>query len=153
MLTQQKKRIALVAHDHKKQELITWAKKHIKFLERHTLIGTGTTGRMLEEALGLPVKKMESGPLGGDMQIGAQIAESQIDFLIFFWDPLESQPHDPDVRALLRVAVVWNLPLACNEASADYMMASPLLEDEYVRKIPDYSNYKKRSSGLLSPFA
>ncbi|MDO9170214.1 MAG: methylglyoxal synthase, partial [bacterium] len=102
------------------------------------------TGKALEEALGFAIKKLQSGPLGGDQQIGAKIASNEIDFLIFFWDPLEPQPHDPDVKALLRMAVVWNIPIACNRASADFMISSPLMEGEYDRLVPDYDNYRNR---------
>jgi methylglyoxal synthase len=137
-----KKRIALVAHDHKKEELLEWARANRQILERHELIATGTTGTLLQQMLNLPIDKVQSGPLGGDLQIGAKIAEGEIDFVVFFWDPLEAQPHDPDVRALLRVAVVWNVPVACNLASADYMLSSPLMLSGYSRRLPDYRNYR-----------
>jgi len=140
-----KRRIALVAHDHKKEELLEWARAQRKILERHELIATGTTGTLLQQTLELPIEKVQSGPLGGDLQIGAKIAEGKIDFVVFFWDPLEAQPHDPDVRALLRVAVVWNVPVACNLASADYMLSSPLMISDYSRRLPDYRNYRERS--------
>jgi methylglyoxal synthase len=122
-----RRRIALVAHDNKKADLIEWAKFNRGTLVRHDLVATGTTGSMLQEQVGLDVKRLHSGPLGGDMQLGAMISEGQIDLLVFFWDPLEPQPHDPDVRALLRIAVVWNTPTASNRATADYLISSPLL--------------------------
>ncbi len=124
-----RRRIALVAHDHKKADLIEWAKYNRGTLVRHDLVATGTTGGLLHEQVGLDVKRLHSGPLGGDMQLGALIAEGDVDLLVFFWDPLEAQPHDPDVRALLRIAVVYNTPTACNRATADYLISSPLLAD------------------------
>jgi len=138
------KRIALVAHDNKKNDLIEWAKYNLDSLHKHEIMATGTTGIFLEEELGLKVSKLQSGPLGGDQQIGAKISEDKIDVLIFFWDPLEPQPHDPDVKALLRIAVVWNIPIACNRSSADFIFSSPLMNEEYSRKVPDYNNYLKR---------
>lgn len=138
------KRIALVAHDNKKQALVEWAKFNRDLLAQHKIYATGTTGEILERELGLKVTKLQSGPLGGDQQVGAKIAEGEIDFLIFFWDPLEPLPHDPDVKALLRVAVVWNIPVACNRASADFMISSPLMDEEYERLVPDYEAYRRR---------
>ena len=139
-----RKRIALVAHDNKKRDLLEWARFNRDLLARHQLFATGTTGRMLEEALETPVVKLQSGPLGGDQQVGAKIAEGSIDFVIFFWDPLEPHPHDPDVKALLRIAVVWNIPVACNRASADFMISSPLMDAAYDRLLPDYEGYRQR---------
>jgi methylglyoxal synthase len=138
------KRIALVAHDHKKQDLMEWAKYNRDTLSEHILFATGTTGRLLEELLQLPITKFHSGPLGGDQQIGSKIVEGEIDFMIFFWDPLESQPHDPDVKALLRMAVVWDIPMACNRSSADFMISSPLMKQAYDRNLPNYQTYQQR---------
>ncbi|HUI44909.1 MAG TPA: methylglyoxal synthase [Nitrospirota bacterium] len=140
----QQKNIVLVAHDHKKQDLLEWAKFNRDLLAKHRLYATGTTGTLLERELGLEVIKLQSGPLGGDQQIGAKIADGVIDFLIFFWDPLEPQPHDPDVKALLRIAVVWNIPAACNRATADFMISSSLMSDEYKRLVPNYETYRQR---------
>ena len=138
------KKIALVAHDNKKPDLLEWAKFNRDLLAHHEVYATGTTGAVLERELGLKIKRLQSGPLGGDQQIGARIAENKIDFLIFFWDPLEPLPHDPDVKALLRMAVVWNIPIACNRASADFMISSPLMEGEYDRLVQDYEEYRTR---------
>lgn len=139
------KRIALVAHDKKKADLIDWAIYNKRALAEHDLIATGTTGKMLEVELGRPVLKLFSGPLGGDQQIGAMIAEEKIDLLIFFWDPMEAQPHDSDVKALLRLAVAWNILMACNRTTADFILTSILMNDEYPVRVPDYSNYLKRT--------
>lgn len=138
------KRIALVAHDHKKQAMVSWALMNKEKLQTHSLYATGTTGKILEKALNMKVEKLKSGPLGGDQQIGALIADQEIDILFFFWDPLEPQPHDPDVKALLRLAVVWNIPVASNIASADYLINSPLFDGGYNREIPDFTDYLKR---------
>jgi methylglyoxal synthase len=144
MIMADDKKIALVAHDNKKKDLLEWAKYNRELLAGHTLYATGTTGTTLETELGLEVHKLQSGPLGGDQQIGAMIAGNDVDFLIFFWDPLEPMPHDPDVKALLRMAVVWNIPIACNRASADFMISSPLMDEEYIRLLPDYDEYRGR---------
>ena len=136
------KNIALVAHDNKKEDLFEWAKFNCRFLAEHSLYATGATGQLLKSRLGLNVTQLESGPLGGDQQIGSRISEGQIDFVIFFSDPLEPQPHDDDVKALLRIAVVWNIPVACNRASADFIISSPLMSTVYERKVPDYSEYR-----------
>ncbi len=133
------KTLALVAHDHKKPELIRWAIEHKAELQKHRLVATGTTGGLLQKALTLEVKRFKSGPLGGDQQIGALIAEGELDCLIFFWDPLNPAPHDPDVKALLRLCSVWNLPVACNTATADMLITSPLFfEGNYQRKMPEF---------------
>lgn len=142
-----RKRIALVAHDHKKAELIEWAVYNKSILSKHRLYATGTTGTLLETALDQSVNKFLSGPLGGDQQIGAHIAEGKIDVLIFFWDPMEAQPHDPDVKALLRLSATYNIPVACNRATADFMFTSPLMHQDYETLLPDYSAYTSRKLG------
>ena len=147
ILMGKKKKIALVAHDNKKENLREWVKFNRYLLSLHEIYATGTTGKILEKELGMEIHKLQSGPLGGDQQIGAKIASGEIDFLIFFWDPLESLPHDPDVKALLRMAVVWNIPVACNRSTADFMVSSTLMDKEYNRIIPDYENYRQRSIG------
>lgn len=144
-LNRQSKKIALVAHDNKKRDLLEWAMFNKELLAHHELYATGTTGKLLEEQLGFSVHRLKSGPLGGDQQIGAKIAEGEIDFLIFFWDPLEPLPHDPDIKALLRIAVVWNIPVACNRASADFIISSPLMDVAYERIIPSYEDYLERN--------
>lgn len=138
------KRIGLVAHDNQKDELVEWARFNRGTLSCHRLVATGTTGGLLERELGLEVRRLKSGPLGGDLQLGALIAEGKIDLLVFFWDPLEPMPHDPDVKALLRIAVVWNVPVACNRATADYLISSPLLDLPYERAAPDFTAYERR---------
>ena len=132
------KKIALVAHDNMKGDLLDWARLNRPLLLQHKLYATGTTGTLLEQDLTVRVHKLQSGPLGGDQQVGARITEGEIDLLIFFWDPLQAHPHDPDVRALLRVAVLWNVPVACNRASADYMISSPLLSGAYQQRRPQH---------------
>jgi methylglyoxal synthase len=144
----QRKKIALVAHDHKKEDLLEWVRFNKGTLLQHELFATGTTGKILEEALGSKITTFESGPLGGDQQIGARIAEGRIDFLIFFWDPLESLSHDPDVKALLRMATVWNIPTACNRTTADFLISSPLMCQEYQRSLPNYESYRQRLKNL-----
>ena len=139
-----RKRIALIAHDNKKKELIEWTRFNIERMVQFEVYATGTTGKMLEEETGLTVSRLHSGPLGGDQQIGALVAEGKIDVLIFFWDPLEPLPHDQDIKALLRLAVVWNIPVACNRATADFLFASPLLFSDYERMIPDFTAYQNR---------
>ena len=141
-----RKKIALVAHDNKKQDLFEWAKFNRELLAQHELYATGTTGKVLRAKLDLDITNLESGPLGGDQQIGSRISQGEIDFVIFFWDPLEPQPHDPDVKALLRIAVVWNIPVACNRSSADFMISSSLMSGVYQRLVPDYAKYRARAS-------
>jgi methylglyoxal synthase len=146
------KRIALVAHDNRKKDLIEWVRWNHRVLIRHSLVCTGTTGRLVEQAIaemapqadGFAVTKLKSGPLGGDQQLGAMIAEGMIDFMIFFWDPMEPHPHDVDVKALLRIAVVYNIPIACNRATADFMISSPLMEQAYRPAVADMSAYIER---------
>lgn len=135
-----------MAHDNKKDELLQWSEQQREKLQDFYLYATGTTGKRLEENLKLPVHKLKSGPLGGDQQIGALIADGEIDLLIFFWDPLEPLPHDPDIKALLRLAVVWNIPVACNGATADYLFSSPLLQGGYQPRKPDFTTYENRKT-------
>lgn len=149
------KRIALVAHDNRKKDLIEWAEWNYEVLIHHKLISTGTTGRLVEEAINqrlddkedqhFEVTKLKSGPLGGDQQLGAMIAEGAIDLLIFLWDPMQPLPHDVDVKALLRISVLYNIPTACNRSTADFMISSPLLDAEYEPNIKDYSDYIGRT--------
>lgn len=139
-----RKTIGLVAHDNKKPDLIEWCRYNRQMLVRHDLVATGTTGTLLEDELGVGIVKLQSGPLGGDQQLGAMIAQGEVDFLVFFWDPLEAQPHDPDVKALIRLAVVWNIPVACNRATADFLISSPLMTGTYVRAAPDFRAYLNR---------
>jgi methylglyoxal synthase len=135
----ERKRIALIAHDHRKADLLDWARYNQDELENHELLGTGTTGSMIASDLGLDVERFKSGPLGGDQQIGARIAEGGIDLVIFFWDPMQPQPHDVDVKALLRIATVYNVPMATNRSSADFIISSPLMTEPYERTLVDYS--------------
>ena len=142
----QRKRIVMIAHDNRKLDMLEWARDHYEVLRHHELHATGTTGGIIAEDLGLDVHRFLSGPLGGDQQVGAALAEGRLDVVIFFWDPLEPQPHDPDVKALLRMAVVWNIPIACNRSTADFMISSPLMEAEYDRLVPDYDAYRSRNA-------
>ena len=137
------KSVALVAHDNRKTELLEWTKNNLESMEKLEIYATGTTGKLLQSQLGLKVHRLHSGPLGGDQQIGALISEGKIDLLIFFWDPLEPLPHDPDIKALLRLAVVWNIPAACNQATADFIFRSPMLFN-YERSVPDFTAYQNR---------
>ncbi len=139
--------IALVAHDGMKNNLIKWVKQHSHLLTSQTLYATGSTGKLIADKLDISVNRLESGPLGGDQQIGAMIVERKIDMLIFFWDPLEAQPHDPDVRALLRISAVWNIPVACNTATADYLLSSTLFTSDYQPEIPNFEHYRNRTLG------
>ncbi len=143
-LIEPRKTIGLVAHDNRKTDLVEWCRYNRAMLVAHDLVATGTTGRLLEAELDYPVAKLQSGPLGGDQELGALIAKGGVDFLVFFWDPLEAQPHDPDVKALIRLAVVWNIPVACNRATADFLISSPLMTSGYVRQMPDFEAYLNR---------
>ncbi len=155
---QSKKRIALVAHDNRKKDLVGWVEYNWRSLLRHDLVCTGTTGKLVSETIerkrateggasapAANIKLLKSGPLGGDQQLGAQIAEGSIDLVIFFWDPMEPQPHDVDVKALLRIAVLYNIPMACNRSTADFVISSPLFEKPYEPLIKDYSSYIQRT--------
>lgn len=142
----QRKHIALIAHDHRKKDLLDWVQFNSGSLVKHKLFATGTTGSWIEQETGLSVHRYMSGPLGGDQQIGAAIAEQRMDMLIFFWDPLSAQPHDVDVKALLRIAVVYNIPMACNRASADFMISSPLMATPYEQYLIDYGARMKAES-------
>ena len=139
---EKEKCIALIAHDKKKDDLVQWAVANKEALAGHKLYATGTTGKILEGELGFPIEKLFSGPLGGDQQVGALIAENSLDFLIFFWDPMEAQPHDSDVKALLRLAVAWNILIANNRTTADFILSSELMKTTYAFDVPDFSNYR-----------
>jgi methylglyoxal synthase len=138
------KRVALIAHDNMKRELVDWVEFNKERMKKCELYGTGTTGRLIEEKIHQKVVKLQSGPLGGDQQIGALISEGKIDILIFFWDPMQALPHDPDIKALLRIAAVWNIPVACNRSTADYIFSSSLLFGNYEPKLPDFTAHKER---------
>jgi methylglyoxal synthase len=140
----EQKRIALIAHDASKPDLLAWVKFNLGTLSKHILFATGTTGKMLADTTGLPIALFKSGPFGGDIQIGAHIADGTIDLLIFFWDPLEPQPHDPDIKALLRLAVLYNIPTACNRATADFLISSPFMQLPYTRLLNKYDARMKR---------
>ena len=146
----EKKNIALVAHDNMKKNLIQWISDNKQILKKHTLLGTGTTAGLIKEKLNLEVKALKSGPMGGDQQLGAKISEGSIDMMIFFWDPLEAQPHDPDVKALLRISVLYDIPVANNRATADFILSSPFMNKEYSRHIIDYSSmmFERKKSFL-----
>ena len=151
---EKQKRIALIAHDHLKDELVKWSIENKEELKQHFLCGTGTTSRLIAEATGLPVKGYKSGPLGGDQQIGARIAEGEIDMVIFFWDPLEAQPHDPDIKALLRIAVVYDIPIATNSATADFLMESKYMNGEYEHAVQDFQDLaEKRAKTIKKEFS
>ena len=141
---EKRKKIALIAHDNKKKDLIEWAVHNKIELAKHSLVATGTTGKLVEEALDQPVTKLLSGPWGGDQQIGAMIARGDIDVVFFFFDPMEAQPHDSDVKALLRLAVAWNLPMACDRTTADFLMTSRFMQEEYSYELPNYTHYLNR---------
>ena len=147
---EKKKRIALVAHDNTKSDLVQWARDNKERITHHELFATGSTGDLLEDELGIEINKLLSGPLGGDQQIGAKITEGDIDFLIFFWDPLEALPHDPDVKALMRMAVLWNIPIACDRASADFIITSPLMNEAYQRLLTEQIDSGKQRRLLLN---
>lgn len=142
---EKRKKIALIAHDNKKKDLIEWATYNKANLIKHSLVATGTTGKLIEHALDVPVTKLLSGPLGGDQQIGSMIATGDIDVIFFFFDPMEAQPHDSDVKALLRLAVAWNLPMACDRSTADFLITSKFMQEEYSYQLPDYTQYLNRN--------
>ncbi|MGB0204374.1 MAG: methylglyoxal synthase [Neptuniibacter sp.] len=143
------KRIALIAHDNMKLEMLSWCQNNFDIIKKHKLFATGTTGHLLEQELKTPITKLISGPLGGDQQIGALLTEQKIDMIVFFWDPFEPMPHDPDVKALLRVAAAWNVAVACNRTTADFMLSSPLIDTEHTISIPDYDAYLSKRLNTL----
>lgn len=150
---EKQKRIALIAHDHLKDELVHWCVKNKEELKQHFLCGTGTTSRLIAEATGLPVKAYKSGPLGGDLQVGSRIADGEIDMMIFFWDPLEAQPHDPDIKALLRIAVVYDIPVATNSATADFLITSQYMDSQYEHVLQDFQALtEKRAETMKKEF-
>jgi len=138
------KHIALIAHDSRKKDMIEWCSEHKDALTKHFLYGTGTTSKMITEALSLPIRGLKSGPLGGDQQIGSLIVEGEIDFMVFFWDPMSMHPHDPDVKALLRIATLYNIPIAMNRSTADFLLTSKFMDQSYPRKIINFDSYLKR---------
>ncbi len=142
-----RKNIALIAHDNRKEDLLEWVRYNKGSLGQHSLFATGTTGQLIGQETGLEVTRFKSGPLGGDQQVGARIADGLIDFMIFLWDPMEPHPHDVDVKALLRLSVVWNIPVACNRSTADFLISSPLMKTEYERLLIDYESDRKGSMG------
>lgn len=146
-----RKRIVLIAHDNRKPDLLAWARYNKGTLARHELYATGTTGAILARELGLEISLFRSGPLGGDQQVGAKICQGEMDFVIFFWDPLEPQPHDVDVKALLRIAVVYNIPIACNRSTADFLISSPLMGEEYQRQLGDFDRQLRPPSLAVPP--
>ena len=141
----ERRRVALVAHDNKKLDLLDWVDYNRRTLEGHDLVATGSTGKLIEARTGLKTTRLLSGPLGGDQQLGARIAEGGVDVLVFFWDPLEPQPHDPDVKALLRIAAVWNVAVACNRSTADYIISSPLFTNRYTAALPNFEDHDGRT--------
>lgn len=153
VIMEKQKRIALIAHDHLKDELVHWCVKNKEELKQHFLCGTGTTSRLIAEATGLPVKAYKSGPLGGDLQVGSRIADGEIDMMIFFWDPLEAQPHDPDIKALLRIAVVYDIPVATNSATADFLITSQYMDSQYEHVLQDFQALtEKRAETMKKEF-
>ncbi|MBP3886793.1 MAG: methylglyoxal synthase [Cellulosilyticum sp.] len=147
---QKQKSIALIAHDNRKKDLINWVQTNREILSKHFLCGTGTTAKLIAAETELPVTAFNSGPLGGDQQIGCRIVEGKIDFMIFFWDPLASQPHDPDVKALLRIAALYDIPVATNQSTADFLITSPIMNETYNRKIIDYAKRIQRRTNAYN---